>query len=96
MSKEKKYIHIHAKCNYFEIFEIVPESRSVERLIKIRNNYLWSKQHHGYFMPKIHKNKRLKTLYKHGIIPKMVDENDKLTVKTCVVNPELPFKSAIV
>lgn len=35
----KKFIHIHAKCTAFEIFEQVEESKAVPRLIKIRNNF---------------------------------------------------------
>lgn len=36
----EKFIHIHAKCNAFEIFEQVPEKKSFSRLIKIRNMFL--------------------------------------------------------
>lgn len=37
-----KYIHIHAKCEAFEIFEQVCESKAVSRLIKIRNMFKWA------------------------------------------------------
>lgn len=35
----EKIIHIHAKCEAFEIFEQVPEVQAVQRLINIRNNF---------------------------------------------------------
>ena len=38
-----KFIHIHAKCEAFEIFEQVEEKKAVSRLIKIRNNFRWSR-----------------------------------------------------
>ena len=34
-----KYIHIHAKCNLFEIFEQVCERKAVRRLTQIKNNF---------------------------------------------------------
>ena len=33
----KQLIHIHAKCDKFEIFEIKPANKAVQRLIKIRD-----------------------------------------------------------
>lgn len=39
-----KYIHIHAKCNTFEIFEQVCQSKAVGRLIKIRNMFEWQQR----------------------------------------------------
>jgi len=62
----EKFIHIHAKCNAFEIYEQVPEVKAVNRLIRIRNSFKWA-------------NGRPNNI------------NDKLVVKTLVVNPELPF-----
>lgn len=35
----KKIIHIHAKCEAFEIWEQVPENKSVSRLITIKNMF---------------------------------------------------------
>ena len=35
----EKIIHIHAKCEAFEIWEQVPEKRAVRRLINIRKNF---------------------------------------------------------
>ena len=61
-----KYIHIHAKCNSFEIFEQVSESKAVRRLTTIRNNFLMLKRHR--------------------------EGGDNLSVKTRVVNPELPLR----
>lgn len=61
-----KIIHIHAKCNAFEIFEQVVESKAVYRLNRIKSMFLFAKNRN-----------------------KMID--DKLKVKTVVVNPELPF-----
>lgn len=62
----KRLIHIHAKCESFEIFEQVPEKIAVKRLTNIRNSF-----------------SSLKSRVGRG--------DDKLLVKTCVVNPELPF-----
>ncbi len=45
MSKNKKLVHIHAKCTSFEIFEVVPESRSVQRLMQIRSTYKFALDH---------------------------------------------------
>lgn len=39
----KSLIHIHAKCDQFEIFEVVPESKAVRRLVSIRNLFEESK-----------------------------------------------------
>lgn len=36
----EKIIHIHAKCEAFEIWEQVPEKRVVSRLINIRKNFV--------------------------------------------------------
>ncbi len=32
----KRIIHIHAKCDQFEIFEVIPERKAVCRLLRIR------------------------------------------------------------
>jgi hypothetical protein len=64
----ERFIHIHAKCEAFEVFEQIPEGKAVNRLIKIRRNFEWSKNRTGF-------------------------REDKLSVKTIVVNPELPFKN---
>lgn len=61
----EKFIHIHAKCTAFEIFEQVAERKAVRRLTSIRENFMALKRRHN---------------------------SDKLSVKTIVVNPELPFK----
>lgn len=42
-----KYIHIHAKCDAFEIFEQVCESKAVRRLINIRTNFRKMQEHYG-------------------------------------------------
>jgi len=34
-----KFIHIHAKCNAFEIHEQVKEKFAVRRLVNIRENF---------------------------------------------------------
>lgn len=36
----KKIIHIHAKCNAFEIFEQVSEDIAVQRLTDIRDGFI--------------------------------------------------------
>lgn len=41
----EKIIHIHAKCAAFEIFEQVPEKKSVKRLIKIRSMFQGACKH---------------------------------------------------
>lgn len=64
----EKFIHIHAVCKAFEIHEQVKEEKAVQRLVKIRNNFLNLKQR-----------------------PQNLD--DKLTVKTILVNPEFNFTS---
>lgn len=38
----ERFIHIHAKCEAFEIFEQVPEKKAELALKKIRNNFIWS------------------------------------------------------
>lgn len=81
-----KYIHIHATCNFFEIFEQVPENLAVKRLKKIRENFLWAKVHNQQVVPK----KKGKSI-QHWCIPMVMDEENKLSVSTRVVNPELPF-----
>lgn len=40
---QETYIHIHAKCNFFEIHEQVMESKAIERLTSIREVYSTSK-----------------------------------------------------
>lgn len=38
--KQKPYpriVHIHAKCNAFEVWEHIPENKAVRRLIQIRS-----------------------------------------------------------
>ncbi len=62
-----KFIHIHAKCEAFEIFEQVEEKKAVSRLQKIRANFL--------------------NLTRR---PQFI--NDKLVVKTLVINPELRLR----
>lgn len=37
----KKIIHIHAKCNLFEIHEQLPEGKVVQRLKRIRRMFLY-------------------------------------------------------
>lgn len=44
----EKFIHIHAKCNAFEIFEQVPEKKAELRLKKIRNNFIWSQSRSNF------------------------------------------------
>jgi len=46
MSKNKKLIHIHAKCNAFEVYEVVPENKAVQRLVRIRNNFKFTQGHY--------------------------------------------------
>ena len=62
-----KYIHIHAKCNSFEIFEQVTEKKAVGRLRDIKTNF-----------------SALKQRWEHKF-------DDKLVVKTKLVNPEFNF-----
>ena len=38
----EKFIHIHAKCNAFEVFEQIPEKKAVQRLTQLRRNFEWS------------------------------------------------------
>jgi len=45
----EKFIHIHAKCEAFEIFEQVPEKKAELALKKIRNNFTWSKSRPNFF-----------------------------------------------
>ena len=40
------FIHIHAKCNQFEFFEIVAEKKAVSRLTRIR--LLFENSKNGY------------------------------------------------
>lgn len=40
----EKYIHIHAKCQAFEIFELVSESNATKRLIQIRETFKSSRE----------------------------------------------------
>lgn len=44
----KKIVHIHAKCNAFEIYEQIPEEKAVNRLIRIRRNFEWFKNRKGF------------------------------------------------
>jgi len=77
-----KYIHIHAKCTRFEIFEQVPEKKAVKRLEKIRENFMHFQQ--------IGMNDTTKKLAKKFKAFNHY-QDDHLVVKTCVVNPEIPF-----
>lgn len=43
----QKIIHIHAKCEAFEVYEQVPENKSVSRIIRIRNNFEWASRRIG-------------------------------------------------
>lgn len=45
----EKIIHIHAKCEAFEIFEQVPEKEAVRRLINIRANFKQLKNRTQFF-----------------------------------------------
>lgn len=45
----EKIIHIHAKCEAFEIFEQVPEKKAVRRLINIRANFKQLKNRTQFF-----------------------------------------------
>jgi hypothetical protein len=36
----EKFIHIHAKCKAFEIFELMPEKKAVKRLVNIKKNFI--------------------------------------------------------
>lgn len=71
----EKLIHIHAKCNSFEIFEQVPERKAVQRLEVIKRMFLYG----ATFV----RSGRRKIVFKNP--------NGTLRVKTCLVNPELPF-----
>lgn len=33
----KKLIHIHAKCDAFETFDVLPEKKALSKLVRIRN-----------------------------------------------------------
>lgn len=41
----KRLIHIHAKCNAFEVFEVVPEKKAVSRLNRIKRNFIFAQGH---------------------------------------------------
>ena len=71
----EKIIHIHAKCDAFEIFEQVSEKKSVSRLRTIKNMFNSTDRFGGLNSKRSFR----------------VNE-DKLVVKTCVVNPEFNFK----
>lgn len=45
----EKIIHIHAKCEAFEIWEQVPEKKAVRRLINIRKNFTNLKNRSQYY-----------------------------------------------
>ena len=63
-----RYIHIVAISEIYSVFELVEESKCVERLKQIRDGFMIIKER-----------------------PNRCDA--KLVVKTCVHNPELPFKN---
>lgn len=42
----KKLIHIHAKCDAFEIWEIKTEKQSQKRLIAINGMFLFANRHY--------------------------------------------------
>lgn len=81
MPKPVKLIHIHAKCDAFEIFEVLPESKAVNRLIKIRENFTYIKER-GMTATQ----KRNRSRFRRPFL-----NTDNLIVKTRVVNPELQF-----
>lgn len=51
----ERIIHIHAKSDRFEIFEQVPEDKSVQRLIQIKNLF----NGYGKFAKMFRKNTRV-------------------------------------
>ncbi len=86
MPKTKKLIHIHAKCDAFEIFEVVPENEAVNRLIGIRNNFIYCNER-GVSTDQKKQNK----LRRRRGTGYLISHKDHLIVKTRVVNPELQF-----
>lgn len=75
-----KYVHIHAKCEYFEIFEQVEESKSVERLLEIKQWFLEQSRKDEMIQETSNAFTGVSLLYNHA---------EKLSVKTRLVNPEL-------
>lgn len=49
----QKFIHIHAKCDSFEIFEQVPQNKAVRRLENIKKNFQQLKSHHKSITDKL-------------------------------------------
>ncbi len=71
-----KIIHIHAKCDQFEIFEQLPENKAVARLRLIKKMFNYT----GDLITVGTKNLGFK---------KIRNDSDKLIVKTKLVNPTL-------
>jgi hypothetical protein len=85
MGKKKdsdKIIHIHAKCEQFEIFEHQPENKAEARLKQIRELYLKSCTK-GEFIParRVFGKRKKKKFHR-------LDTN-RLIVNTVLVNPTL-------
>lgn len=78
---EQRLIHIHAQCDFFEIFEIKPENIAVKRLEAIRKMYLDESARKGYL------KRRSARMTKLGF--KDTVEEGRLIVKTGVHNPTL-------
>ena len=51
--KIEKIIHIHAKCNAFEIHENLPQEKALSKLLSIKDMFLWSKKKPGYEFDKL-------------------------------------------
>lgn len=62
----KKYIHIHAKCQAFEIFELVEESKVIKRLKTIRDAFEFSRKK---FMEKFDDNLWVSTIKVNPELP---------------------------
>ena len=56
------YIHIHAKCPYFEIFELVPEKKAEGKLTAIRKNFEWYNTKSNMKLPHGEANLVVKTI----------------------------------
>lgn len=80
---QKRIIHIHSKCDAFEIFEIVDEKDAVKRLTKLKETFIYCQEREMNA-----EQKRARRKYR-GLF--LREHKDHLVVKTRVVNPELPF-----
>lgn len=79
---QPKYVHIHAKCDFFELFEQVLESKSVQRCKEIKKMFLGEVK------------RRRVNFHENMLVDRMFDTTktkyeNNLQVKTRLVNPTL-------